>query len=407
MSTEHQQRTEIKHPTRATGIIAGLVSGLAMVAFTIAVRVLLNALTITELAADWFTSVLPPEVIDYLLESLSYSAKPLMFASLLVAQVLLGGLLGLALITVRTLGAVGRLPIWLWAPMLAVGLWAVSMVTLVPVFAGGFFGSSVPAGAAGFMLASLGAYVVYGASLGYLLSWNTRRGREAPNPATRRLVLRRLATWAIIGLVLGTGAKVLVDRLGARINTSGAFRTRGTLSKLVTPNYEFYVVSKNIFDTRVDVTGWQLRVQGLVEEPMALTYEQLVALPSVEEFITLECISNEVCGDLISNAKWKGVSLKAILDRARLKPGVVDVSFRAEDGYSESMSLGRALNGEVMVAYQMHGEPLSDSHGFPARLIVPGFFGLKSVKWLTEIAPVDRDFQGYWQQRGWTDHPMV
>jgi len=114
------------------------------------------------------------------------------------------------------------------------------------------------------MLASLGTYVVYGASLGYLLSWNTRRGREAPNPATRRLVLRRLATWAIIGLVLGTGAKVLVDRPGARINTSEAFRTRGTLSKLVTPNDEFYVVSKNIFDTRVDVTGWQLRVQGLV-----------------------------------------------------------------------------------------------------------------------------------------------
>ena len=60
-----------------------------------------------------------------------------------------------------------------------------------------------------------------------------------------------------------------------------------------------------------------------------------------------------------------------------------------------------------MVAFQMNGEPLSDSHGFPARLIVPGFFGLKSVKWLTEIAPVDRDFQGYWQQRGWTDRPMV
>jgi hypothetical protein len=225
-----------------------------MVAFTIAVRVLLNALTITELAADWFPSVLPPEGIDYLLESLSSSAKPLMFASLL----------GLALVTVRTPGAVGRLPIWLRAPMLAVGMWAVSMVTLVPVLDGGFFGSSVPVGAAGFMLASLGTYVVYGASLGYLLSWNTRRGREAPNPATRRLVLRRLATWAIIGLVLGTRAKVLVDRPGARINTSGAFRTRGTLSKLVTPNDEFYVVSKNIFDTRVDVTGWQLRVQGLV-----------------------------------------------------------------------------------------------------------------------------------------------
>ena len=85
-------------------------------------------------------------------------------------------------------------------------------------------------------------------------------------------------------------------------------------------------------------------------------------------------------GDLIGNAEWKGVALRDILETARLRPGVVDISFQASDGYTESIPLERALNQDVMVAYEMNGEPLSDRHGFPARLIVPGFFGLKSVK---------------------------
>ncbi len=399
-------QTTVSRNSRVTGAVAGLASGLAMIAYTLAVRVILDALTITELAADWFTSVLPPEVIDYLLETLSYSAKPLMFMGLLVAQVLVGGLLGFAFVAVRTSWSLGELPTWLRAPVLSSTLWVFSMVTLVPAFDGGLFGASVPASTAGFAAASLGAYLVYGASLGYLLSW-TGRARDSSSHTTRRLVLRRLLTWAVIGVVLGVGTKVFIDRLGQRISTSGAFRTQDTLSKLVTPNDEFYVVSKNFFDPEVDVDGWVLEVDGLVEEPMGMTYDDLRALPSVEEFITLECISNEVGGDLISNAKWKGVRLRDLLETARLAPGVVDISFRAADGYSESISLERALNTDVMVAYEMNGEPLSDNHGFPARLIVPGFFGLKSVKWLTKMSPVDQEFEGYWQQRGWTDQPVV
>ena len=153
--------------------------------------------------------------------------------------------------------------------------------------------------------------------------------------------------------------------------------------------------------------GWILEIDGEVEVPYWVDYQQLVTMPSVEEYVTLECISNLVGGDLISNAKWRGVPLRAFLERARLKPGVVDIAFYAQDGYSESIPLEMAMRDEVMVAYEMNGEPLPSKHGFPARLIVPGYFGLKHVKWLTKIEPVVHDFRGYWQQRGWTDVPWV
>ena len=95
------------------------------------------------------------------------------------------------------------------------------------------------------------------------------------------------------------------------------------------------------------------------------------------------------------------------MDVVKLEPNVVDVAFYAEDGYSESLTLEKAMSDEVMVAYEMNGEPLPDSHGFPARLLVPGYFGLKSVKWLKRIAPVNYDFTGFWQHRGWSDLPPV
>ena len=224
MTSENPQPDTGRQP-RLTSAVAGLAAGLAMVAYTLAVRVAFGALTITELAADWFTTVIPPELIDYLLETLSYSAKPLMFAGMLVAQVLVGGLLALAFIAIPRAWPAATLPGWTRAPVFALALWLVSMVTLVPLFDGGLFGTSAPGGAVGFVFATLGAYLVYGASLALLLAWIARQARERPTHTTRRLVIRRIATWAIIGVVLGAGAKVFIDRLGSRISTSGAFRS--------------------------------------------------------------------------------------------------------------------------------------------------------------------------------------
>ena len=400
---------EIDHPAPTTRkrFLWGIVAGLAMMLFTFAARALVNAQSIPELAADWFTMYLPPELFDLLLENLLFSAKPLMFAGLLSAQVMVGGLLGM--LYGKLLGGRPTTELGEWGRTLGFGvaLWLLTMVALVPLFGGGFFGSKVVGGVIGFLLTSFGSFAIYGLVLGYFFTQSIQQGPQTTGQSDRRAFLKKAGAWAALAAVVALGLKFVSDQFGGQVGSSGAFRTRGVLSTEVTPNDEFYIVSKNFIDPEVSVDGWLLEVTGQVEAPFYMGYEQLVAMPSVEEYVTLECISNLVGGDLISNAKWKGVPLRGILERAKLKPSVVDIAFHASDGYSESVPLEMAMRDEVIVAYQMNGEPLPSKHGFPARLIVPGYFGLKHVKWLNSIEPVVTDFRGYWQQRGWTDVPHV
>ena len=163
----------------------------------------------------------------------------------------------------------------------------------------------------------------------------------------------------------------------------------------VTSNDRFYVVSKNIYSPLMDPSrladpileagDWSLKVKGLVERPMTLSYEDLRALPAVEQYYTLCCISNEIGGSLIGNALWKGVPLKAVLDLAGVKPGVRKVVLRCADKYFESITLEKASDDSNLIAWEMNGETLPIEHGFPARLLIPNLYGIKNVKWLTEI----------------------
>ena len=389
----------------------GALGAAAMTLFTFAARSLASAQSVLELAADWFNMHLPPELFDLLLESLLFNAKPLMFAGLLAAQVALGGALAALYGRYAAVYARSEIRVWVFALGFGVALWLVAMGALVPLFGGGYFGASVTGGMVGFHVTALGSALVYALVVGFFSSGETHdaTGSAGPSIGTsdRRAFLRKAGAWAAVAAAVAIGLKFATDRLGGQVGTSGSFRTQGVLSKELTPNDEFYIVSKNFIDPEVKEQGWILEIGGQVEVPYWVNYDQLIAMPSVEEYVTLECISNLVGGDLISNAKWKGVPLRTFLERARLKPSVVDISFHAQDSYSESIPLEMAMRDEVLVAYEMNGEPLPSKHGFPARLIVPGYFGLKHVKWLTKIEPVVHDFRGYWQQRGWTDVPWV
>ena len=213
--------------------------------------------------------------------------------------------------------------------------------------------------------------------------------------------------WGVLALAGAVGLRFLLDGTGSPEAASFARPPSGGLETEVTPNSLFYVVSKNETDPTVDVDDWRLEITGLVDNPMTLTYDDLKAALPVEEYVTLECIGNVVGGDLIGNAKWKGVRLSAILEEAHLAPEVIDVAFEAADGFTNAVSRGRAMSGDVLVVYEMNGQPLPAEHGFPARIVVPGLYGYKSVKWLTKIEPVDHDFLGYWESRGRTDNPII
>jgi DMSO/TMAO reductase YedYZ molybdopterin-dependent catalytic subunit len=175
------------------------------------------------------------------------------------------------------------------------------------------------------------------------------------------------------------------------------------LTPEVTSNRLHYTVDESIIDPNVDRGSWRLRVEGLVGRPVSLGYNELLAMPSTEQYVTLQCISNLVGGDLVGTAKWTGVPLAEVLERAGgTGPGAVRVVFHAVGGYSDSLPVAKALDPATVVAYGMNDRSLPRAHGFPARIIAPGIYGMKNVKWLERIEVVDYDYEGYWQRSdGW------
>ncbi|MGH9973009.1 MAG: molybdopterin-dependent oxidoreductase, partial [Nitrososphaeraceae archaeon] len=176
------------------------------------------------------------------------------------------------------------------------------------------------------------------------------------------------------------------------------------LASEVTPTYLFYRIDINPIVPQVDSKSWNLTIKGLVEKPFTINYDQIKSMPSVEEYVTLECISNKIGGDLISTALWKGVRLSQLLEKAVIKPNVKYVVFRCADGYDVGIPIEKSQMEGTILAYDMNYAALTPKHGFPVRAIVPGLYGMMNPKWLTEIELVDSVYKGYWQRLGWRNN---
>ena len=177
------------------------------------------------------------------------------------------------------------------------------------------------------------------------------------------------------------------------------------LSPLITPNKDFYRIDVSLVTPRIDLAKWRLKVSGMVERPFEMTFDELLAMPSREDVVTLTCVSNEVGGDLVGNARWLGVSLADVLNKAGVKPGATQIIGRSVDDFTVGFPTEVALDGRpALIAYGMNGEALPGPHGFPARLVVPGLYGyVSATKWLTEIELTTWEaFDAYWVPRGWS-----
>jgi DMSO/TMAO reductase YedYZ molybdopterin-dependent catalytic subunit len=168
-----------------------------------------------------------------------------------------------------------------------------------------------------------------------------------------------------------------------------------------TPLSALYVVSSEVRSPRVEAADWRLMLGGLVNSPLSLSYAELRALDSVDQVSTLTCISKEVGGGLTGTNVWTGVPLRVLLGLAGVSATASTVILRSVTGYADAIPLDRALDERTLVAYGFGGQALTREHGFPARLIVPGLYGVKNVKWLSGIEVAGQDYQGYWQERGW------
>ncbi|WP_447973992.1 molybdopterin-dependent oxidoreductase [Nitrospira sp. Kam-Ns4a] len=221
---------------------------------------------------------------------------------------------------------------------------------------------------------------------------------------SRRTLLKASGLGLLAGLTGGC------DSMGSVFGRMFAMPPRETL--YFTPNDKFYVV--NYMDSPFNVSRdlnveqWRLSITGEVKHKLTLGWRDILNRAPFDQVVTLMCIDTLPGGDSLGNARWRGISLKKLLQDAGVEEETArDVIFRAADGYDDSIPFARAMQDDVMLAYLMNGEKLPKEHGFPLRLIVPGLYGIKNVKWITEIEVYNGDWKGYWQRKGWTDDGTI
>ncbi len=183
------------------------------------------------------------------------------------------------------------------------------------------------------------------------------------------------------------------------------------LSPIVVPNDDFYRIDTRLTIPHIQPANWNVRIFGMVDREVTLTYDDLVAMPTMERYVTIACVSNEVGGRLVGNAAWTGVSLNSVLDMAGVQQGATQVVGRSYDGWTSGFPT-QHLSGagqDAMIVLKMNGETLPAPHGFPARLIVPGLYGFVSAtKWLTEIELTTLEaFDAYWVPLGWAKQAPI
>ena len=267
------------------------------------------------------------------------------------------------------------------------------------------------------------------AALGRLFAGRTRSGligREqvtlptaaaAPAPSSTSSAPTVAAADAVEDTVAGTAGTTLPVEPEATTPVSTVpFPTPAQMasvpgvSPLVTPNEDFYRIDTALSIPRVDLDTWTLSFTGLVDSPFSLGYDELLALPMVERYITLCCVSNPVGGELVGNAKWLGAPLRDLVEMAGVRPEGTQLIGRSVDRFTVGFPTGAVFDGrEALVAVGMNGEPLPLRHGFPARLVVSGLYGyVSATKWLSEVefAGWD-DFDAYWIPRGWAKEAPI
>ncbi len=187
------------------------------------------------------------------------------------------------------------------------------------------------------------------------------------------------------------------------------FRLPG-LSPFVTPNSNFYRVDEALVLPQVAPSAWNLRIHGMVQKEIRISFRDLLKRPLIEDWITLCCVSNPVGGPYIGNAKWLGASLASLLREAGIRAGADQIVATSVDGFTSGTPIQAVMDGrDALLAIAMNGSPLPVEHGFPVRMVVPGLYGYVSAcKWVTDIEVTTfADNHAYWTTRGWDQQAPV
>ena len=182
------------------------------------------------------------------------------------------------------------------------------------------------------------------------------------------------------------------------------------LSSFITPNDSFYRVDTALLLPQVDPSTWQLRIHGMVQREVTITFAELLKRPLIEDYVTLTCVSDPVGGPYVGNAKWLGASLAALIRQARPLAGASQLLCTSVDGFTSGTPLQVVLDGrDALLAVAMNGTALPVEHGFPARMVIPGLYGyVSATKWVTDIEVTTfAAASAYWVQRGWSQQAPI
>jgi len=262
----------------------------------------------------------------------------------------------------------------------------------------------------------------------YVLHWLGRQANEkvdADVKLSRRDVLKAVGIVGAVSIAAMGAAKLLAQKASVQVERikialpkplkflpqspiDPALTTPG-LSPLFTPNKDFYRIDTALVTPNISTDDWRLEIFGMVAHPKTLTYKELSARPVFELDDTISCVSNEVGGDLVGNARWLGVRLDDLIREVAPTPGADQIMGYSEDGFAAGFPLAALDGRDAMIAIGMNGEPLPLAHGFPARIIVPGLYGyVSATKWLTRIELTRFDTKhGYWITRGWSERAPI
>ena len=398
-----------RKPSRLVAALAGLVAGGLGLGFAELVAGLLPGAASPVLAiGSLLIALQPPNAKQLVVDLFGTADKLVLNLVVLAGALVLSALLGLL---------ARRRMAWAQAGFVALGVLALVAAARDPLF------DLVLSGLAGVISVGISTF-----ALPRLLDLATPRSAAAPRMLDfdRRRFLG--SSVALAGAALGSGligrvllegrasAAAAVPRIPGASATAaplpaGAQLTVDGITPLVVANRDFYRIDTSLLTPRLDVANWQLTIDGMVDRPLTIDYAELLAMPLVESYVTIACVSNEVGGTLVGNALWRGVSLRELLDRAGIQEGATQVVGRSFDGWTAGFPTAwlDPPDREALVAVAMNGEPLPPEHGFPARLIVPGLFGyVSATKWLTNIQLTTLEgFDGYWVPLGWAKEAPI
>jgi DMSO/TMAO reductase YedYZ molybdopterin-dependent catalytic subunit len=402
-------------------IMVGAASGILAAGFGVAAAELLAAATRPQAGplvavGGALIDATPTAVKEFAVRDLGTYDKPALLAGIIVVLLLFTALTGVLGLRRRIAVAAGAVLFGAAGAAAALSRPAAGMVDAVPSLFG-----AVTAGAVLWWLLPRAAPGP--ADLGTRTGEPSAEGAQAP-PAPgvpgrnvdRRAFLRAAALVAGGTAMAGGSAQWLRRaRAGAAAKTREALRLPapasparpvppGTGPGFVTATRDFYRVDTALTLPRIDLNTWRLRLHGMVDTEIELSFDDLLGRPLMERDITLNCVSNEVGGPYIGTARWLGVPLGPLLREAGLRAGADQLVARSAEGMTIGTPLDVLLDGrDAMLVVGMNGEPLPPANGFPVRMLTPGLYGYAGAcKWLTELQVTTfADFDAYWVERGW------